>query len=161
MRSPCRYATRAAALALIGALTVVLSKSMAEQPASAFAPDFLQELSQSKEIYVATVRKDGTRSAAVPIWFALMDDAIWSSTSPSSHKARRVHRGSPMLVSARGTDGPFVKANAEVVKDGALAERLGELYARKYWRAWLGFFRPGRAKLEAGTIVLLKLTASP
>ena len=23
-----------------------------------------------------------------------------------------------------------------------MAERLGEIYAQKYWIAWLGFFRP-------------------
>jgi len=131
---------------------------MADQPGARFPADVVAQLNQSKEIYVATVRKNGTRSAAVPVWFAFMDDAIWFTTGPESHKGRRVQKGSPMFVSVQGKDGPFITTKAEVVKDGAIAERLGELYSKKYWIAWLGFFRPSRARNESGKTILLRLT---
>jgi len=123
-----------------------------------FPADFVARLKRGKEIYVATRRKDGSRSKAVPVWFGLMDDAIWFTTGPHSHKVRRVRRGSPLFVSAEGRDGPFVRTTATVVTDGALAERLGELYNDKYWIAWLGFFRPSRARNDSGKTVLLRLT---
>jgi general stress protein 26 len=100
-------------------------------PATEFTPDFVQQLLDNKEIHVATVRKDGTRSSAVPVWFVVIDGVLWSSTSPKSIKARRVKRGSPMLVSVSGEDGPFVETNAELVTDAAVAERMGQMYADK------------------------------
>src|SRR5207248_1811815 len=123
---------------------------MADQAVPGLPADVSQQLSQSKEIYVATVRKDGQRSKAVPVWFAVMDGAVWFTTGPESHKAKRIKRGSPMLMSLRGADGPFIKMKAEVVRDGALAERLGTIYSDKYWIAWLGFFRPSRVRNESG-----------
>jgi hypothetical protein len=147
-------------LAVLAALAVAVP-SLAEELMQGFPPEFAVQLTRSKEIYVATLRKDGTRSSAVPVWFGLMDNAIWFTTSPKSHKARRVRRGSPMFVSVQGTDGPFVKTKAEIVKDGALADRLGEIYKEKYWIAWMGFFRPSRARNESGKTILLRLTPAP
>ncbi len=123
-----------------------------------FPPEFVAQLDKVKEIYVATERKDGTRSEPVPVWFGYMDNALWFTTSPDSHKGRRVKRGSPMWVSAQGVSGPYMKTKVEVVKDGALADRLGDLYSKKYWIAWAGFFRPSRARNESGKTVLLRLT---
>jgi hypothetical protein len=132
--------------------------AMAEGSVHVFPADFAAQLARSKEIYVATQRADGTRSSAVPVWFGFMDNAIWFTTSPGSHKARRIMRGSPIFVSVEGKQGPFLQTKAEIVKDGALADRLGELYKEKYWIAWLGFFRPSRARNESGKTILLRLT---
>jgi hypothetical protein len=145
----------------IGTLLCLRSLAMAEQSAVSFPSEFVAQLSQSKEIYVATERKDGTRSAVVPVWFGFMDNAIWFTTSPGSHKGRRVKAGSPVYVSVQGKDGPFIKTKAEIVQDGALADRLGEVYAKKYWIAWIGFFRPSRSRNESGKTVLLRLTPAP
>jgi hypothetical protein len=146
-------------LGVLAWATIVLmtGAAMAEELVGGFPPDFAARLATAKEIYVATQRKDGTRSAVVPVWFGLMDNAIWFTTSPSSHKVKRVQRGSPLFVSVEGKHGPFVKTKVEVIKDGALADRLGEIYKKKYWIAWLGFFRPSRARNESGKTVLLKL----
>ena len=135
-------------------------RAVAERALTGFPPDFVAHLQKVKEIYVATQRKDGTRSTAVPVWFGWMDDAIWFTTSPTSHKGKRVRAGSPVFVSVEGKDGPFIKTKAEIIKDGAVADRLGALYSKKYWIAWLGFFRPSRARNESGKTVLLKLTPS-
>ena len=148
---------------LLAAITIIVLLSapgviMADQQAASFLPAFVAQLEHGKEIYVATERKDGTRSQVVPVWFGYMDNAIWFTTSPGSHKGRRAKRGSPMYVSAQGQDGPFVKTNAEVIKEGALADRLGEIYSQKYWIAWAGFFRPSRSRNESGKTILLRLT---
>ncbi len=132
--------------------------AMAEQTSAQFPPDVVEQLQHKKEIYVATARKNGQRSKAVPVWFGYLDGAIWFTTAPNSHKGQRVRRGSPIFVSVQGADGPFVKTKAEIVNDGAMAERLGELYSQKYWIAWLGFFRPSRARNESGKTILLRLT---
>lgn len=147
-----------AAAMLAGSLSLSARSAMAEQPTAGFPPEFVAQLDAAKEIYVATERKDGTRSKPVPVWFGYMDNALWFTTSPDSHKGKRVKRGSAMYVSAQGENGPFIKTKAEVIKDGALAERLGEVYSKKYWIAWLGFFRPSRARNESGKTILLRLT---
>ena len=144
---------------LIG-MVVLTGTAMADEMKS-FSPEFMSKLNQSKQIYVATERKNGARSAAVPVWFGVIDNAIWFATLPDNHKAKRVKRGSPMYISVEGKDGPFIKAKAEIVQDGAMAERLGEIYARKYWIAWLGMFRPSREKIETGKNLLLRLTPLP
>lgn len=141
-----------------GTAVLIARTAVAEELARSFPPDFAARLATAKEIYVATQRKNGTRSAVVPVWFGLMDGAIWFTTSPESHKGKRVQRGSPLFVSVEGKHGPFIKTKVEIIKDGALADRLGEIYAKKYWIAWLGFFRPSRARNESGKTVLLKLT---
>ena len=128
------------------------------EPQPRFPPEFLRQLQRSKEIYVATQRKDGKRSAAAPIWFGVVDDTIWFATRTGSHKAKRVRRGSPVYVSVTGKAGPFIETRAEISMDGAMADRLGTIYAQKYWRAWLGMFRPGHEKIAAGTDVLVHLT---
>jgi TusA-related sulfurtransferase len=54
-------------------------------------PD-IKSLAGNKEIYVATQRKDGKRSTAVPVWFALMDNAIWFTTSCATGLAAEFRR---------------------------------------------------------------------
>ena len=49
-----------------------------------------EALATSKLIYVATRRKSGERSEAAPIWFIYENDAIWTTTSPDSWKAKRI-----------------------------------------------------------------------
>jgi len=140
---------------------VVLSSTAMADETKSFPLGFMDKLNQSKQIYVATERKNGTRSTAVPVWFGVIDNAIWFATLPDNHKAKRVKRGSPMYISVEGKDGPFIKAKADIVQDGATAERLGKIYSRKYWIAWLGMFRPSREKIESGRNLLLRLTPLP
>jgi hypothetical protein len=140
---------------------VVLAGTAMADPTTRFPPEFMSQLQHSKEIYVATLRKDGARSTVVPVWFGILDDAILFASLPDNHKAKRVKRGSPIFVSVQGKDGPFIKTKAEIVKDGAVAERLGQIYSRKYWIAWVGMFRPSRAKIETGKNVLIRLTPEP
>ena len=79
------------------------------------------------------------------------------TTSPTSHKARRIAKGSPLLVWVGSKDGPHFEARAELVRDPELAARMGEAYRRKYWVAWLGFFCPSAERLRAGKIVIVRI----
>lgn len=126
-----------------------------------FPTDFVERLDRVGEIYVGTQRQDGSRSAVVPVWFAHVDGAIWFATNPTSVKARRVKGGSPVYVSVTGPEGPFIETKADVANDPEMAARLGEIYSDKYWLAWIGYQRPSRERLEAGEIILLKLTPTP
>ncbi len=151
---------RALLLTLLGGMVLLASAARGDQ-VKTFPPEFVSQLKDAKQIYVATERKNGTRSSVVPVWFGVINDAIWFATLPDNHKAKRVKRGSPMYVSVAGKDGPFIKTKAEIVRDGAIADQLGELYAHKYWIAWLGMFRPSREKIESGKNLLIRLTPLP
>ena len=84
-------------------------------------------------------------------------DAVYFTTAPESHKARRIARGSPLLVWVGATDGPHFVGRAELVRDPALAARMAPNYDRKYWISWLGFFRPRAERVRAGKTVIVKV----
>jgi len=85
--------------------------------AASFRPDVVAALSTAKQIYVATRRADGTESKVVPVWFMLDGDAIYFTTGPDSYKARRIARGSPLLVWVGSPQGPHFVGQAELVRD--------------------------------------------
>ena len=41
-----------------------------------------------------------------------------------------------------------MQGTAEPVTDPALVDRMGEAYAKKYWIAWLGLFKPRSARVD-------------
>jgi len=124
---------------------------------SGFAPEVSEALRSSKQIYVGTRRKDGTPSAVVPVWFMFDGEAIYFATGPESHKARRIARGSPLLVWVGTREGPHFVGRAELVRDPAVAARMAPEYNRKYWIAWLGFFRPNPERVRAGKTVIVRV----
>ncbi|HYY05968.1 MAG TPA: pyridoxamine 5'-phosphate oxidase family protein [Candidatus Limnocylindria bacterium] len=117
-----------------------------------------EALRAAKQIYVATRRADGTPSRAVPVWFMLDGEALYFTTGPESHKARRIARGSPLLVWVGRRDGPHFVGRAELVREPAVASRMAPVYDRKYWLSWLGFFRPRPERVRAGRTVIVKVT---
>lgn len=126
--------------------------------ADELAPDVQRSLRESKEILVATRRKSGTRSTIAPIWFWYDGgDELFFTTSPRSWKARRLVRGSPLYVWVGSERGPFLVGTAEPLTDPATIERMGEAYARKYWIAWLGFFRPRANRVADGRTVAYRV----
>ena len=62
---------------------------------------------KQKLIYVSTKRANGEWSSRSAVWFMYEKDAVYFITAPSSHKARRMGRGSPAQLSL-GTDGEAV-----------------------------------------------------
>src|SRR5947199_10526319 len=110
---------------MTGVLSVVFALLAAAAVAASFQPDAAAALATSKQIYVATRRADGTESKVVPVWFMFDGDAIYFTTGPDSHKARRVARGSPPLVWGGSPDGPPIAGQAAA---GGDAERAAGLY---------------------------------
>ena len=109
-------------------------------------------------IYVATRRLNGEWSTSAPVWFMYDGEAVYFTTAPTTHKAHRIHRGSPVRVWVGKKDGPFFEGEARFVKDRALAERMAEVYTQKYWLAWLGFFRPRPRRVSSGKTLVVKVT---
>ncbi len=109
-------------------------------------------------IYVATRRANGQWSEPAPIWFSYKDGVIYFTTSPSSYKARRIQRGSPVRIWVGRKDGPLVEGEAQVVKDLNIVEQMSAAYSQKYWIAWLGLFRPRPERVSSGKTVAVKVT---
>ena len=126
--------------------------------AAQFAPDVQEALKTSKQLYVATRRADGSTSQMAPIWFMFDGDAVYFTTTPDSHKARRIAKGSPLLVWVGSSQGPHFVGHAEIVRDPAQAERMAPVYDQKYWISWLGFFRPRADRIRDGSTVIVRVT---
>jgi hypothetical protein len=107
-------------------------------------------LRDSDLLYVATRRRNGALSEIKPIWFYYDGGKIFFSTSPTSWKAKRLDRGSPVYMWVGSESGPFLEGKAERVTDPAFIDRMGDLYAHKYWIAWLGLFKPRSSRVAAG-----------
>jgi hypothetical protein len=114
-------------------------------------------LRTAKQIYVATQRADGSRSAAAPVWFMYDDGAVYFSTGVSSHKAKRLRRGGRAWVNVGAPDGPGFEGWGQVVNDPERIDRMAGHYRQKYWIAWLGFFVPNRERVAAGKTVIIRI----
>jgi len=113
----------------------------------------------SSYIYIATVRKDGSQSRAVPVWFiTTAQSQILIDTSAQSWKAKRIRRGSPALVWIGSRSGPAFIGKAELVADKAVQDAMIEQIPKKYLLARIGLFNPKRPKFDAGQIVTIRVS---
>jgi general stress protein 26 len=140
---------RREALKIVAAAVAWMTRPSLARAAS-IAPATEAALRSSDLIYVATQRKSGERSSAAPIWFFYEDGKLFFTTSPTSWKAKRIARGSPLYISVGSADGPALIGTAERVTDPALVDRMGDAYSKKYWIAWMGFFRPRSGRVTDG-----------
>lgn len=124
---------------------------------AAFPASISQALKDAKQVYIATRRANGSPSKVVPVWFMFDGDAVYFTTGPDTHKARRIAKGSPLLVWVGAADGPHFEGKAELLRDPDLAARMAPVYDRKYWISWLGFFRPRPARVREGKTVIVKV----
>ena len=107
-----------AAAVLLAALATPAATAVA-----ATSPRDADALAKSTYIYIATVRKDGNQSRAVPVWFIPTgDNQVLIETSPTSWKAKRIRRGSPALIWIGSPTGPAFIGKAEIVEDKALQD---------------------------------------
>jgi general stress protein 26 len=122
-----------------------------------FSPEVVAALQSSKEIYVATKRPNGSLSKVVPVWFMYDGDAIYFATLPSSYKAKRIKKGSPLYVWVGSADGPHFIGPSEILTDPDVAARMAPVYAKKYWIAWFGLFKPNPERVRTGKTVIVKV----
>ena len=119
--------------------------------AAALPPATDAALRASDLIYVATRRRDGSLSTIRPIWFFYRGDGtLFFTTSPDAWKAKRIAAGSPLYIWVGTEDGPFVQGHAQPTDDAALIDAMGAAYAKKYWIAWAGFFKPRSDRVADG-----------
>ncbi len=120
----------------------------------------MQALSKSRLIYIATVRKDGNQSEAAPVWFTVSADnnAILIQTGPDSWKAKRIRRGSPVLVWIGAADGPAFIGKAEITSDAAMQKKILDDFVEKYWQNRVLSIGPSRAKFDSGDRVAIVIT---
>jgi len=144
------------ALMLCWCLAVV-AIGMTVAAASAFTPEVGAALRTAKNLYVATERADGSLSKVAPVWFMFDGEAIYFTTAPGTHKARRIRKGSPLYVWVGQADGPHFVGRAELLRDPELAARMAPVYNQKYWIAWMGLFRPSPDRVRAGKTVIVKV----
>ena len=141
-------------------VTGCLVAAVAAGHAATFPPTVAEALRTSKQLYVATKRKDGTQSSVAPIWFMFDGDAVYFTTTPGTHKAKRIAAGSPVLAWVGAENGPHFVGKGEIVRDPAVAEKMAPVYDQKYWISWLGFFRPRPDRVRDGKTVIVKVTPS-
>jgi general stress protein 26 len=116
-------------------------------------------LANASYIYIATVRKDGNQSKAARVWFiASPDGQILLDTNRDSWKAKRIARGSPVIVWIGSSSGPAFIGKAQIVADPAVQNEMIEAIPKKYWLAKMGLFGPKREKFDSGEIVTIRIS---
>jgi hypothetical protein len=82
---------------------------------------------------------------------------ILIQTDVTSWKARRIRRGSPVIVWIGKRDGPAFIGTANITSDPAVIARIVGDYPRRYLLARLGIFRPTPEKFSQGQLVAIKI----
>ena len=124
------------------------------------SPRDQQALAKAELVYVATVRKNGTQSKAAPVWFTsgLDDNSILIQTGPTTWKAKRIKRGSPVLVWIGKADGPAFIGKAEITSDPAIRDKILKDFRQKYWQNRVMGIGPSRAGFDSGERIAIKIT---
>lgn len=118
----------------------------------------LDALSQASLLYIATVRKDGNQSTVAPVWFTVTPDhLILIQTRPTTWKAKRIRRGSPVIVWIGKKNGPAFIGTAEITGDPAVSGQIVRDYPKKYLMARLGLHNPTQAMFDKGEILAIKI----
>ena len=114
----------------------------------------IDALSTASVLYIATVRKDGNQSTPAPVWFTVAPDhLVLIQTSPTTWKAKRIRRGSPVIVWIGKTKGPAFIGKAEITNDPAVARQIVADYPKRYLMARLGMHTPTQQMFDKGQIV--------
>ena len=119
-----------------------------------------QALTGKDLIYIATVRKDGNQSRAVPVWFTTSADGngILIQTGPDSWKARRIRRGSPVLIWIGAANGPAFIGKAQITSDATAQKKILDDFRKKYWQNRVLGIGPSRSEFTSGARVAIAIT---
>jgi hypothetical protein len=119
----------------------------------------LNALARARLIYLATARKDGTQSKAVPVWFTMTPaHEILIQSGPNSWATNRIRRGSPVILIVGRCRGSAFICRAELTDDPVLVDQIIRDYPEKYWMARLGFHRPTKSSFERGERLAIRIT---
>jgi hypothetical protein len=135
------------------------SGSDGKQAGSQVSQRDLDALSTAGVLYIATVRKDGNQSAAAPVWFTVSPNhKVLIQTQPATWKAKRIRRGSPVIVWIGRKHGPAFIGRAEISSDPAVERQIIEDYPKKYLMARFGFHRPTQEMFDKSGILSIVIT---
>ena len=124
------------------------------------SPRDRQALAQAELVFVATIRKNGTQSKAAPVWFTTdtANQAILIETDHNTWKAKRIRRGSPVLIWVGAPRGPAFIGTAEITNDSALIDKILKDYKEKYWQDRMFGWGPSRGVFTSGDELAIKIT---
>jgi general stress protein 26 len=145
----------AAVIAAVIMLVLMNSAGRAE-----ISPRDRQALAQAELVFVATIRKNGTQSKAAPVWFTTdaANQAILIETDHNTWKAKRIRRGSPVLIWIGAPRGPAFIGTAEITNDSALIDKILKDYKEKYWQDRMFGWGPSRGVFTSGDELAIKIT---
>ena len=126
-----------------------------------FAPDVRDALGTAKKLYVATKRADGSTSKVAPIWFMFDGDAVYFTTVPGSYKAKRIAKGSPVLVWVGSSRDRTSSARARSCAIPRWRRRWPRPTTRSTGSRGSGFFRPRPDRVRDGKTVIVRVTPLP
>jgi hypothetical protein len=130
------------------------SGSDEQQPIAHVSQRDLDALSTAGVLYIATVRKDGNQSTAAPVWFTVTpNQLVLIQTQPTTWKAKRIRRGSPVIVWIGHKRGPAFIGKAEISRDASYQHLVIEDYPKKYLMARFGFHKPTQEMFDKGAIL--------
>ena len=154
IRSKLRHGL-AIAIFIVSAIAIVASSTWAE-----ISKRDAQALGGAQLIYIATVRKDGNQSQAAPVWFTLSTDnhRILIQTGPETWKAKRIKRGSPVLVWIGEADGPAFIGTAQITNDAATINKILTDFHEKYWQNRVLKMGPSREGFDSGDRIAITIT---
>ncbi len=154
MRSNVRFGV---VVAMAAAIVLAITASSAR---SEISGRDAQALSKASLIYVSTVRKDGNQSKAAPVWFTTSADnnAVLIQTGSDTWKAKRIKRGSPVLVWIGSATGPAFIGRAEITSDAAVQNKILDDFRQKYFENRVMGVGPSRAKFDSGDRVAIKIS---
>jgi general stress protein 26 len=118
-----------------------------------------QVLSKAELVYVATIRKNGTQSKAAPVWFTTGTDnnSILIQTEKTTWKAKRISRGSPVLVWIGTADGPAFIGTAQITSDAAIQNKVLTDFREKYFQNRVLGIGPSKAGFASGERIAIKI----
>jgi len=135
------------------------SSSDGKQAGAQVSQRDLDALATAGILYIATVRKDGNQSTAAPVWFTVSPNhLVLIQTQPTTWKAKRIRRGSPVIVWIGRKHGPAFIGKAEISSDSAVERQIIEDYPKKYLMARFGFHRPNQEMFDKGGILPIVIT---
>ena len=140
-------------------MTAMLVVTISTTARAASSPIDVNAFADANYIYIATIRKDGSQSRAAPVWFVTTAQGqILIDTNTDSWKAKRVRRGSPVIVWMGSRTGPAFIGKAEFETDRSVQDQMIERIPEKYLLARLGLFGPKRANFDSGKITTIRIT---